>query len=83
MRLPHTRACTRSGFKCSGALLKTDAKPKLLYFNCLVNIMTQVDTLKQTHRAEYDQDNNGRRLLADCSRLLDKADALKLSLQPQ
>jgi hypothetical protein len=40
-----------------------ELKASLLWFNSVVNILTKLDTLKETCRVEYDRNERGRTLI--------------------
>ncbi len=58
-----------------------EGKSKLLWFNCVVNMMTKLDTLKDTSRAEYDRNERGRALIKRCNVLLDRVEQKRLELK--
>ena len=55
-------------------------KKHLLYFNCVVNILTKIDLLKETSRAEYDRNERGRTIIKRANSLLDRVEAKKAKL---
>jgi hypothetical protein len=64
------------------ATMSNEEKKKyLLWFNSVINLMTQIDGLKLSCRSEYDRENRGRMLIKRCSKLLDKVDAEKAQIK--
>jgi hypothetical protein len=54
-----------------------ERKKELLWFNSVVEVMTRLDALKMSHKAEYDRNERGRGLIRRCSVLLDKVEKAK------
>ncbi len=54
-----------------------EKKKQLMWFNCVVEVMTKLDALKQSCRPEYDRNERGRTLIKRCSALLDRVENVK------
>lgn len=58
--------------------LGEERRRQLLWFNGVVELMTQADTLKQTCRVEYDRNDRGRKFIRRCTALLDRVEQERL-----
>jgi hypothetical protein len=56
-------------------------RKELLVFNCLIDLLTKLDSAKASHRDEYDADGKGRSLVNRCNSFLDKVEAKKAALR--